>query len=125
MSPRDGTVNLAVKNCGEAFTEWNCNAKGSGNFLHKSKQQQSPYHLGRESDWGKMKPKEGTTAKCICGAKTEPEGLHYKPMRNLWSHGDPLDSVTSTMISGIQMGDRHALKTGVFCDVPPCGSCKN
>jgi hypothetical protein len=38
MSPRAGTGNRAVKNCGEANTEWNYNTNESDNSLHKSKQ---------------------------------------------------------------------------------------
>jgi Fe-S-cluster-containing dehydrogenase component len=39
MCPRDITGKYTGKNCDEACTEWNYNAVGSDNFLHKSKQQ--------------------------------------------------------------------------------------
>jgi hypothetical protein len=44
MSPRNVIGNGAVKNCGEAYTEWNCDAKGSDNFVHKS-EHPSSIHL--------------------------------------------------------------------------------
>jgi hypothetical protein len=33
MSPRDVTEKHAVKNYGEAYTEWNYNTMGSDNFI--------------------------------------------------------------------------------------------
>lgn len=38
MSPRDVKGKYAVKNCGEAYAEWNYNTLGSESFLHKSNQ---------------------------------------------------------------------------------------
>jgi hypothetical protein len=38
-SPSDETGKRAVKNCAEAYTEWNYNIMGRDNFLPKSNQQ--------------------------------------------------------------------------------------
>jgi hypothetical protein len=39
MSPKDLTGKCAVRNCDKAYTEWNYNAMGRDNFLHRSIQE--------------------------------------------------------------------------------------
>jgi hypothetical protein len=55
MSPRGVIGKCAVRNCGEAYTDWNHNPEGGADFfLHNSKQKPSPKYRGIKTDWGRM-----------------------------------------------------------------------